>query len=121
MVSGRDTNNDTRVGDRPDPDPNGPFPTNGVTEFGRFSIPVNRPGTLARNAFRGANFRQIDMRLSKTVAMGHRRLELIAEAFNVANRVNYGSYTGSIQSILFGKPQSASAPRQVQLGVRFDF
>ena len=32
VVSGRDTNNDSRVGDRPDPDPNGPFPTNGVTE-----------------------------------------------------------------------------------------
>jgi hypothetical protein len=121
VTSGRDTNNDSRVGDRPDPDPNGPFPTNGVTEFGRFSIPVNRPGTLPRNAFRGANFRQLDVRLSKTVTMGNRRLELIAEAFNVTNRVNYGSYTGSVQSALFGKPQSASAPRQVQLGARFDF
>jgi hypothetical protein len=111
-VSGRDTNNDSRSGDRPDPDPNGRYPTNGVTDFGRFSIPVNRPGTLSRNAFRGANFRTLDLRLSKVVPMGRRRLELIAEGFNVTNRVNYGSYTGSIQSAFFGRPQSAMDPRR---------
>lgn len=121
VTSGRDTNNDSRGGDRPDLDPNGAFPTNGVTEFGRFSIPVNRPGTLPRNAFRGPNFRQIDVRVSKAFAMGGRRLELIAEAFNAANRVNYDGYTSSIQSRFFGLPQSANDARQVQLGVRFDF
>ncbi|MFN2447151.1 MAG: TonB-dependent receptor domain-containing protein [Vicinamibacterales bacterium] len=121
VVSGRDTNNDSRLGDRPDPDPNGPFPINGVTEYGRFSIPLNRPGTLGRNAFRGPDFRQLDLRASKVISIGARRLELIAEAFNLTNRVNYGSYTSSIQSSLFGRPQSAMAPRQVQLGVRFDF
>lgn len=121
VVSGRDTNNDSRLGDRPDPDPNGLFPTNGVTEYGRFSIPVNRPGTLGRNAFRGANFRQLDLRASKSLSFGARQLELIVEAFNLTNRVNYDTYTGSIQSALFGRPQSAQAPRQVQLGVRFDF
>lgn len=121
VVSGRDTNNDSRLGDRPDPDPNGPYPTNGVTEYGRFSIPLNRPGTLGRNAFRGPDFRQLDLRLSKSLSFGPRRLELIVEAFNLTNRVNYGAYTGSIQSAVFGQPQSAQAPRQVQLGVRFDF
>ncbi len=121
VASGRDTNNDSRSGDRPDADPNGLYPTNGVTEYGRFSIPVNRPGTLSRNAFRGPNFRQLDLRLSKVIALGERRLELIAEGFNVTNRVNYGSYTSSIQSRFFGLPQSAADPRQVQFGVRFDF
>jgi hypothetical protein len=33
----------------------------------------------------------------------------------------FDSYTGSIQSQFFGRPQSAGNPRQVQLGVRFDF
>ena len=120
-VSGRDTNNDSRTGDRPDSDPNGLYPTNGNTEYGRFSIPVNRPGTLGRNAFRGPDFQSIDLRLSKVFQMGRRRLELIAEGFNVANRVNYPSFTTSIQSAFFGRPQSASDPRQVQLGLRFDF
>lgn len=121
VVSGRDTNNDGRTGDRPDPDPNGPFPTNGVTAYGRFSIPVNRPGTLPRNAFRGPNYMSMDLRLSRAFRFDRRRLEVIAEAFNVTNRVNYGPYTGSIQSAFFGRPQSALDPRQIQLGLRFDF
>jgi hypothetical protein len=120
-ASGRDTNNDSRSGDRPDPDPNGRYPINGVTQFGQFSIPVNRPGTLGRNAFRGPDFRQLDVRLSKAFSLGGQRLELIAEAFNVTNCINYNSYTTSIQSSFFGRPQSAMARRQVQLGARFDF
>lgn len=121
VTSGRDTNNDGRSGDRPDPDPNGPFPTNGVTEFGRFPIPVNRPGTLTRNAFRGADFRRLDVRISKSLSIAGRRLELLAEAFNATNYVNCNAFTSSIQSALFGRPQSAQDSRQVQLGVRFDF
>jgi hypothetical protein len=121
VVSGRDTNNDSRSGDRPDADPNGAYPTNGVASFGRFAIPVNRPGTLGRNAFRGPDFRRLDLRASKAIPMAKRRLELMVEAFNVTNRVNFNSYTGSIQSQFFGRPQSADNPRQVQLGVRFDF
>jgi hypothetical protein len=120
-VSGRDTNNDSRAGDRPDADPNGRYPTNGVTTYGQFSIPVNRPGTLGRNTFRGPDFSQLDLRLSKLFSIGGRRLEVIAEGFNVTNRVNYNSYTSSIQSAFFGLPQSAMAARQVQLGARFDF
>jgi outer membrane receptor for ferrienterochelin and colicin len=122
VASGRDTNNDSRSGDRPDPDPSGKYPTNGVTAFGTFSIPVTRPGTLARNAFRGPEFARLDVRLSKIIGLGgKRRVEVLAEAFNITNRVNYNSYTSSIQSSLFGKPQSAGSPLQGQLGVRFDF
>jgi Carboxypeptidase regulatory-like domain len=121
VVSGRDTNNDSRSGDRPDPNPIGPFPTNGVSAYGRFSIPVNRPGTLTRNAFRGPDFRSADLRLSKVVPLGRRKIELLAEGFNITNRVNFNGYQGSIQSRLFGMPQSAGDARQVQLGARFDF
>ena len=121
VVSGRDTNNDSRSGDRPDLNPNGTYPTNGVTQYGMFSIPVNRPGTLPRNAFRGPDWARTDLRLSKAFPFGKRRLEVLAEAFNAFNRVSYGSYTGSIQSKYFGLPQSANNPRQVELAVRFDF
>jgi hypothetical protein len=92
-----------------------------VLDYGRFSIPVNRPGTLTRNAFRGPDFRGLDVRLSKAIAVGRQKLELLVEAFNVGNWVNFNSYNGSIQSRLFGQPQTAGNPRQVQLGVRFDF
>jgi hypothetical protein len=121
VVSGRDTNNDSRAGDRPDPAVNGPFPTNGVLDYGTFSIPVNRPGTQPRNAFTGPDFRALDVRLSKAIGIGKRKVELLAEGFNVTNRVNFNSYNGSIQSRLFGMPQAAGNARQIQLGVRFDF
>ena len=46
---------------------------------------------------------------------------LLAEGFNVTNRVSFNSYNGGIQSRLFGMPQSAGNARQIQLGARFDF
>lgn len=121
VVSGRDTNNDSRSGDRPDPDSNGVYPTYGNTTYGRFSIPVNRPGTLGRNAFRGPDWRRLDLRVSRAFQFGPRRIEVLAEAFNATNRVNYNGYQSSIQSRFFGLAQSADDPRQVQLGIRFDF
>jgi hypothetical protein len=91
-------------------------------KYGTFSIPVNRPGTLPRNAFRGPDWARMDFRLSKVVPLGgKRRVEVLAEAFNAFNRTNFNSYTSSIQSSLFGYSQSADTPRQVQLGLRFDF
>jgi len=51
----------------------------------------------------------------------YKRADLVVEAFNATNRVNYNAFTGSIQSAFFGRPQSADNPRQVQLGARFDF
>ena len=89
--------------------------------YGTFTIPVNRPGTLSRNAFRGPDFRTLDLRLSKVIPIGKRKVELLAEGFNVTNYVNFNSYNGSIQSRFFWVPQSAGNPRQIQLGVRFDF
>jgi hypothetical protein len=121
VISGRDTNNDSRLGDRPDPAINGPYPTNGVLTYGRFSIPVNRPGTLPRNAFRGPDLQSLDVRLSKVVPMGKRRVELLAEGFNITNYVNFNGYNGTITSRFFGLPQLAMNPRQIQLGARFDF
>ena len=121
VVSGRDTNNDSRSGDRPDPVANVSYPTNGILTYGTFSIPVNRPGTLGRNAFRGPDFRSLDARISKAIPFGKRRVELLAEAFNLTNYVNFISYNGSIQSRFFGLPQSALNPRQIELGTRIDF
>lgn len=69
---------------------------------------MNRPGALGRNAFRGPDFRTLDLRLSKAFQFGRRRIELIAEGFNVTNRVNYGGLTSSIQSRFFGLSQLTS-------------
>ena len=45
----------------------------------------------------------------------------LIEAFNLLNHRNFTSFVGNANSALFSKPQSAMAPRQVQLGVRVEF
>jgi hypothetical protein len=56
----------------------------------------------------------------------HTNLEVIAEGFNVLNRVNlqlpnnvYG--TGATPQRSFGLPTAADSPRQVQFGLRLNF
>jgi len=48
-------------------------------------------------------------------------LTLGADIFNLTNRVNYGSYVGTIGSPLFLQPTAARPARQVQLSARFKF
>ena len=43
------------------------------------------------------------------------------DAFNVTNRVNYGSFVGTLSSPLFGQPVSARSPRQLQFSARMKF
>jgi hypothetical protein len=50
-----------------------------------------------------------------------RILNVSLDAFNVTNRVNYGSYVGTVGSPLFEAPIRASAPRQLQLSARVEF
>jgi hypothetical protein len=88
-------------------------------------------GALGRNAGKGPDFFTIDLRLSKLVkAGGHRSLELLAEAFNLTNRVNETGYSGNVRSSNYylrrrlrgtiGGTGTAD-PFQLQLGVRLNF
>ncbi|HUD93849.1 TonB-dependent receptor [Sphingobium sp.] len=77
------------------------------------------------------DFRQVDLRLTKTVALGGgKEIQLIAEAFNIFNRANFGGYDGFIPYPVndpdgnpnFGTPNSlAGPPRSFQFGARFRF
>ena len=79
------------------------------------------PGT-AYNSLRGDGYFSLDLRLSRTFGLGGaRRLQLIVEAFNITNAVNFNSYNGNEQSALFKQATQALNPFQAQLGVRFDF
>jgi hypothetical protein len=80
-----------------------------------------RPQDVGRNSARGTAFSQTDVRLSRAFRMRPRRLELIAEAFNVANRPNWIAYDGQQISPTYGRPTMAANSREVQLGVRVDF
>jgi hypothetical protein len=89
--------------------------------------------TLAQyDALRGDPFFQLDLRLAKNIHIGERaRLQLVAQAFNLTNRANYGNdYNNNIASkSTFGHPagflapSSTTIPRSLwgELGVRFTF
>jgi hypothetical protein len=84
-----------------------------------------RPIDVARNTLESASSAQLDLRLSREAKMGGgkdaRTVTLALDAFNVLNRVNYGTFVGTLGSPLFGQPVSARAPRQLQLSARVKF
>jgi hypothetical protein len=121
-------------------------PTNDPTNY--FAFAGNNPG--AQNCFYGLNgvaqgctiakydplrgdpFFELDMRLAKNIRFGERmNLQLLAQAFNLTNRANYGNNFGRNigDASTFGKPvgfinpASTIIPRAVwgELGVRFTF
>jgi hypothetical protein len=52
---------------------------------------------------------------------GRFNVQLSAQITNVFNRVNFGQYSGVLSSPYFGKSNSASGARQLEVGVRFSF
>jgi len=86
----------------------------------------------AYDPLRGDPFFQLDLRLSKDFRLGERmRLQLVAQAFNLTNRANYGNdFNGNIASpSTFGHPAGFIAPSSTviprslwsEYGVRFTF
>ena len=66
------------------------------------------------------------MRVSRDVPLARRKSErptltVGVDAFNVTNRVNYGTFIGTIGSPLYGQPVSARAARQLQFSARVKF
>jgi hypothetical protein len=87
----------------------------------RDTYQTDRPAGVSRNSARGGDFWQVDARLSKVFGSGSRRIELIAEVFNLFNHSNWIAFDGVGRSATFGRPTDAAAPREVQLGIRVDF
>ena len=91
--------------------------------------PVANGITYSRDSLRGDRFFSLNARLSKTVKLGESRsFSLYFEGFNLTNRGNLGtSFNTNIDTTsgpsAFGKPSGTapSAPRQFQVGGRFDF
>ena len=84
-----------------------------------------RPPGIARNTLDAAGYASLDLRIARDIPLGPgksaRELTLGADVFNLTNRVNYGSFVGTIGSPLFLQPTSARPARQVQLFARFKF
>ena len=79
-------------------------------------------GTASRNPVRGPEYRNVDIALSRRVALPAARvLELRAEAFNVTNTPPLGAPNGVFGSAAFGTITSAGDPRMIQLAIKFLF
>lgn len=82
----------------------------------------DRSAGVTYNSLRGDGFFSADARLSKELRLGgNRRLELLAEAFNILNTVNYNNYNGVETSAIFRRATQALSPFQAQFGARFQF
>jgi hypothetical protein len=86
---------------------------------------TDRPVGEARNAHEGPWAWNIDARVSKHINLtSSRRLELIAEAFNVTNTPQFGTPENRQTSrnfMHFVQMDTNYDPRRVQLGARFSF
>jgi hypothetical protein len=98
---------------------------------------TKRPPGAGRNTGIGPNHIDFDLRLTRQFRFGEKmNLQLMAEAFNIFNRTNYGSVNNVVGVIappfnLSGTSgvspsqplgfTSAQPMRQIQLGLRFNF
>jgi len=74
----------------------------------------------------GSAFAELDLRVSRDLGFASgtshaRTLSVSVDTFNVLNRINYGTYIGTLGSPLFGQPITARAPRQIQLSGHLKF
>jgi len=105
ITTGRDDNRDTTINDRP-------------------------PG-VSRNSARGPKYLNFNFNVSKAVFFGgpsvdgnggaRTNLNLFANLTNAFNAVHYGTPSGVMTSPNFGRSTSAQDPREVEIGLRFQF
>jgi hypothetical protein len=94
-------------------------------------VPANGTfGNLGRNAFRGPRVAQLDLGVSKFVAINERvNVRLRADLFNVTNRAQYGAPNadvsapnfGSITTTLSSYATGRGTPRELQISLRIAF
>ena len=88
---------------------------NPQTQAGQF-------GNAGRNIARGPAFTNVDVSLVRTFALSAAtRLQVRAEAFNVANHPNFGLPVADLNSANFGRILSAGPPRLLQFAARLVF
>jgi hypothetical protein len=78
-----------------------------------------------RNGATGPGFFNADLRLGYRLGGGQRRVELIADLFNITNHVNFANPSGNqgapASFLVLTGYSTSYAPRKVQLGARFQF
>ncbi len=94
--------------------------------FNRGAFAQPAPGTLGdltRNAAVGPNFWNVDLAVSRLVAVtATQRLELRLESFNLLNHFNWGDPVVNFNAGTFGRiTTQAGTPRIMQLGIKYAF
>jgi hypothetical protein len=79
-------------------------------------------GNSGRNMLRGPTFKDVDLAISRDfVFKEHLDVQLRADAYNVFNLVSLNPPGATAGTSTFGVITSASAMRQLQLGLRLTF
>ncbi len=85
----------------------------------------DRPPGVARQSERGPAYSNVNMNVSKAFRIGGpgsgSNLNVFASASNVLNQTHLGNPVGIVTSPLFGRSISAFGPREIEVGVRFQF
>ena len=88
---------------------------NPQTQAGQF-------GDAGRNIARGPAFTNVDLSLVRNFTLTDRtRLQVRAEAFNLANHANFGLPVADLNSANFGRILAAGSPRLLQFAARLVF
>ena len=88
---------------------------------------TSRPQGLTRNSERLSSSATLDLRILKYFDIKPRgKLDLVVEAFNLLNRTNVSQINavfgpGLTPLRTFGRPIEASAARQIQFSIDFEF
>ena len=97
------------------------------------TVSNDRPPGVPRNSETGPGFRSTNINLSKVYFLrgdagdGRRargagaQVNVFANISNVLNRVNFERVSGALTSTRFGQPTRAGDPREIEIGVRFQF
>jgi len=89
--------------------------------------PFNGTYLLGRNTYTDPDSFTVNLRLARRIRIGERMgVQILGEAFNTQNRVNYTGVNMTWGTALaprntFGTYTSAGDPRQIQLGIKFDY
>lgn len=87
----------------------------------------DRPPGVGRNSDTGPKYVNVDFNVSKAFFLGggdagtRTNVNVFANMINAFNRVHYGLPSGVLTSPNFGRSTSAVQPREIEIGLRFQF
>jgi hypothetical protein len=97
------------------------------------TVSNDRPPGVPRHSAMGPGLQNTNINLSKVFFLGRdagqgprtggagRQVNVFANIFNARNQTNFDRISGVLTSSRFGRPTSAADPREIEIGMRFQF